>query len=233
MPTIVAAYWTQVSKIAITPVIVVIEWVFYARPASRRVLASVCVLLTGIFLATVTDSQVSGQPLGVAVAAANCVITGLYQVWAGTKQRELGLSGLQLLHQVSPPSVLLLALLVPTLEPIGWGPAPGPDTVLGYQLTPPAAFWIVISSVLGLVVTLSTFLFIGATSSLTYNVVGHLKTVMIVSGGVFLFGDSMTAKKLLGLLVAMSGIVWYSHIKLAEAAAAPAAAGGGSKGGKR
>jgi solute carrier family 35 protein E3 len=49
---------------------------------------------------------------------------------------------------------------------------------------------------------------IGATSSLTYNVVGHVKTVLILSGGVLFFGDSMPAKKLGGILVAMLGIVW-------------------------
>lgn len=84
-------------------------------------------------------------------------------MWAGSKQRELGLNGLQLLHQVSPCSVVLLALLIPCLEPVGFS-SPGPGTVLGYHLTPAAGFWIVVSSVLGLVVTLSTFLFIGATS---------------------------------------------------------------------
>lgn len=57
--------------------------------------------------------------------------------------------------------------------------------------------------------------------SLTYNVVGHLKTVLIVGGGVLLFGDSMGLKKLIGLGIAMSGIVWYSHIKMADAAKAP------------
>lgn len=108
-------------------------------------------------------------------------------------------------------------VLIPFLEPVGLLNA-GPGTVLGFHMTPAAAFWIAVSSGLGLVVTLSTFLFIGATSSLTYNVVGHLKTVLIVSGGVFIFGDSMVAKKFVGLCIAMAGIVWYSSVKMQEAA---------------
>ena len=143
------------------------------------------------------------------------------QVWAGTKQKELGLNGMQLLQQMSPVSVALLAVLIPLLEPVGWRD-PKPGTILGYTLTPAAATWIVVSSVLGLVVTLSTFLFIGATSSLTYNVVGHLKTVLIVAAGVGLFGDEMGAKKMAGLLCAMGGIVWYSFIKMEEARRPPA-----------
>ncbi len=50
---------------------------------------------------------------------------------------------------------------------------------------------------------------IGATSSLTYNVVGHVKTVLILSGGVAFFGDTMPPKKAAGILAAMGGIVWW------------------------
>ena len=55
---------------------------------------------------------------------------------------------------------------------------------------------------------------IGATSPLTYNIVGHLKTVTILTMGVITFGDSMTLKKAMGILMALVGVVWYSKIKL-------------------
>jgi solute carrier family 35 protein E3 len=122
---------------------------------------------------------------------------------------------MQLLQQVSPVSVVLLAVLIPLLEPVGWSD-PKPGTILGYAFSTKAVLWIVVSSALGLVVTLSTFLFIGATSSLTYNVVGHLKTVLIVAAGVAFFGEGVGFKKGLGLAVAMGGIMWYSQIKLEE-----------------
>ncbi len=71
---------------------------------------------------------------------------------------------------------------------------------------------ILISAALGLLVSLSTFLVIGATSSLTYNVVGHIKTVIILSGGCIFFGDSMPPKKLFGIGIAMIGIIWYTQV---------------------
>lgn len=71
---------------------------------------------------------------------------------------------------------------------------------------------ILLSAALGLLVSLSTFLVIGATSSLTYNVVGHVKTVIILSGGCLFFGDAMPPKKLLGICLAMVGIIWYSQV---------------------
>jgi hypothetical protein len=48
----------QLSKLAITPVLVAIEWLAYSKRASGRVLASIALLLVGITLCTVTDSQV-------------------------------------------------------------------------------------------------------------------------------------------------------------------------------
>ena len=54
------------------------------------------------------------------------------QVWAGTKQKELGLNGMQLLHQVSPIAVMLLGVLIPALEPVGFGKAT-PGTILAYE----------------------------------------------------------------------------------------------------
>eukprot|EP00891_Asterochloris_glomerata_P003994 jgi/Astpho2/3994/gw1.00063.219.1_t len=66
------------------------------------------------------------------------------------------------------------------------------------------------SSVLGLAVSLTTFLVIGSTSSLTYNLCGHLKTVTILAGGCLFFGDQITWKKMTGVAIAMSGIVYYT-----------------------
>ena len=67
---------------------------------------------------------------------------------------------------------------------------------------------IALSALLGLLVSVSTFLLIGATSALTYNVCGHVKTVIILAGGVLIFGDEMPPKKLAGICIAMSGIIW-------------------------
>lgn len=50
----------QISKIAITPVVVTIEAIFYAKYPSKAALAATGVLLVGIALATVTDQQVGG-----------------------------------------------------------------------------------------------------------------------------------------------------------------------------
>jgi solute carrier family 35, member E3 len=206
----------QISKIAVAPAVLAIDAVWYGKYASPRVMGSVAIVCLGVGLATITDPQISSNVVGLLVGFGSVAATALYQIWAGVKQKELGLGSMQLLHQYVPLAALFLGILVPLCEPMGWL-APEPGTLLGYTYTPGAALAIALSAALGLLVNLSTFLVIGATSSLTYNVVGHIKTVIILTGGVVFFGDTMPPKKLGGIAVAMGGIIWYTQIKMQEA----------------
>ncbi|GIL90469.1 hypothetical protein Vretifemale_18118 [Volvox reticuliferus] len=244
----------QVMKIAVAPTVIALELVMFRRVPPLRIVASVMVVCMGIGVATVTDAQMVSNLIGIAVGVGATIMTALYQIWAGSKQRELKASSMQLLHAYTPQATLMLGILVPLCEPMGWTAvppqpmvvAPGADeaavaaatppqrplgTLLAYHYTPAAVSAILISAVLGLLVSLSTFLVIGATSSLTYNVVGHLKTVIILTGGCLFFGDSMPAKKFLGVCIAMAGIVWYTQQKLTTSGAAAARAPGGAASG--
>ena len=205
----------QISKICIMPTLIVIEILLFGRWPSRRVLGAVMLVCLGVALATVTDSTVSTNILGLAVGLAAILVTAMYQVWAGSKQKELQTSSMQLLHQYTPIAGMMLAILVPMLEPVGlFEIHSDKPTLLGYHYSLVSVTAIAISSILGLMVSLSTFLVIGATSSLTYNIVGHMKTVTILTGGCLIFGDSMTATKFAGITVAMAGIAWYSQMQL-------------------
>lgn len=57
--------------------------------------------------------------LGVVIALASVVSTALYQIWAGSKQKELGASSSQLLREYTPYASLLMGLLVGVFEPLG------------------------------------------------------------------------------------------------------------------
>uniref|UniRef100_A0A7R9VK55 Sugar phosphate transporter domain-containing protein n=1 Tax=Chlamydomonas euryale TaxID=1486919 RepID=A0A7R9VK55_9CHLO len=210
----------QVMKIAVAPTVIAIDVVLFGRLPKPRIVMSVCVVCVGIFVATVTDSQMVSNVTGMLVGMCATLVTALYQTWAGSKQKELRASSMQLLQAYTPHASLLLGALVPMCENVGWShKARTHDTLLGFPYNATAVTAIVISACLGLLVSLSTFLVIGATSSLTYNVVGHLKTVIILTGGCVFFGDSMPLKKLLGVSIAMCGIVWYTQLKLAAAEA--------------
>ena len=107
-----------------------------------------------------------------------------------------------------------LELLLPKNAAVG-----GDGTFAAYtqwydnHCTRDAVCIILVSACLGLLVSMSTFLVIGSTSALTYNIVGHAKTVVILMVGVLYFGDSWNGVKASGILLALAGVAWYSHTK--------------------
>lgn len=206
----------QVSKAMIAPTILAINSSMSGQWPRPEILASVATLTLGILVATVTDAQVMSNALGMLVGVASVVSTALYNILAGQKQKALGANSNQLLHRFSPVAAAMLSVAAPLTEiaTVYMSPAAATVAVPAFQLTTEAFLTILASAMLGLLVSLSTFLVIGHTSALTYNVVGHLKTVGIVAGGVIFYAEVMPLKKLVGLIVAAAGIAWYTTLNL-------------------
>lgn len=66
-------------------------------------------------------------------------------------------------------------------------------------------------------VNLSTFLVIGKTSPVTYQVLGHLKTCLVLAFGYTLLHDPFTSRNIFGILIAIVGMGMYSLFCTAEA----------------
>ena len=71
--------------------------------------------------------------------------------------------------------------------------------------------FIIISCLISVSVNFSTFLVIGKTSPVTYQVLGHLKTCLVLAFGYILLHDPFDWRNILGILVALAGMVLYSY----------------------
>jgi len=60
-------------------------------------------------------------------------------------------------------------------------------------------------------VNFSTFLVIGKTSPVTYQVLGHLKTCLVLAFGYILLHDPFSWRNILGILIAIVGMGLYSY----------------------
>ena len=49
-----------------------------------------------------------------------------------------------------------------------------------------------------------------------YNMVGHLKFCIILMGGYFIFHDPLRTNQMMGVATTLTGIIAYTHFKLAE-----------------
>lgn len=63
--------------------------------------------------------------------------------------------------------------------------------------------FIILSCLIAVSVNFSTFLVIGKTSPVTYQVLGHLKTCLILAFGYTLLHDPFTERNIIGILIAI------------------------------
>jgi len=71
--------------------------------------------------------------------------------------------------------------------------------------------FIILSCLISVSVNFSTFLVIGKTSPVTYQVLGHLKTCLVLAFGYVLLRDPFNWRNILGILIALIGMVLYSY----------------------
>ena len=65
--------------------------------------------------------------------------------------------------------------------------------------------YIATSCIFALCVNISNYMVLGKTSPLTYQVLGHMKTILILVLGVVIFHKAVDLQNVLGVVVAMAG----------------------------
>lgn len=205
----------QISKILVTPTVMVLDYFALGKVTTPAIKASVALMLVGVTFATVTDVDVT--TVGFVVGMTAVVGAAQQQLLIGEMQKKLQASANQLLVAYTPIVVAMLACTSPIELALKENREAGFQSYRDWMdmyLTPTSAAIIFLSGCFGLLVSLSTFLMIGATSALTYNIVGHLKTVTILLMGFFFFGDSVNSQKIFGITLALIAVCWYSKLKL-------------------
>ena len=82
-----------------------------------------------------------------------------------------------------------------------------------------------LTCVLAIAVNILSYALIGKTSAVTYQVVGHAKTCLVLIGGYVLVRSTPKSpeellKNILGVIVAMVGVLLYSWFNLQESSEA-------------
>ncbi|KAJ6696572.1 hypothetical protein OIU85_002968 [Salix viminalis] len=199
----------QMTKLAIIPCTVLLETLFFRKQFSRSIQLSLTILLMGVGIATVTDLQLNvlGSVLSLLAVLTTCVA----QIMTNTIQKKFKVSSTQLLYQSCPYQALTLFIVGPFLDGLLTN-----KNVFAFKYTPLVLFFIVLSCLISVSVNFSTFLVIGKTSPVTYQVLGHLKTCLVLAFGYVLLRDPFSWRNILGILIAVAGMVLYSYCCVLE-----------------
>ncbi|KAL6634774.1 hypothetical protein ACP70R_027445 [Stipagrostis hirtigluma subsp. patula] len=199
----------QMTKLAIIPFTVMLETIFLKKRFSETIKFSLLVLLLGVGIASVTDLKLNllGSILSGLAIATTCV----GQILTNTIQKKLKVSSTQLLYQSAPYQAAILFATGPFVDQLLTN-----RSVFAHKYTLPVVGFIILSCLIAVSVNFSTFLVIGTTSPVTYQVLGHLKTCLVLSFGYTLLHDPFTARNILGILVAIFGMALYSYFSVRE-----------------
>jgi solute carrier family 35, member E3 len=194
----------QMSKLAVIPVIATIETTFRLRePPSYNVVIALLVVMVGVGLATVHDVEITFSGFLWAMTAVMMIAS--VQILTG-RQKQQNLSALQLLHLSTGISIIFLLVATSYLENLSSFFARG---ISAYELV-----LVVLSGLLSVSVNVTVLFIIAGTSPITYQVLGHLKSISLIVVGTILFRSPMSPLQLLGIVIALVGTARYGQLKL-------------------
>jgi solute carrier family 35, member E3 len=203
----------QMTKLSIIPVTVMIQMAHFNKKFSHRVKGSLAILLVGVGASTVTDVQLNA--LGCALGALSVITTAIGQILTGSLQTKLGVSSTQLLCASAPWMAVTLLILAPPVDDALNG-----GNILDARYDARTLATAAVSCLLAILVNFATFAVIGKCSAVTYQVVGHLKTMLVLAFGFVVVGDPIVWSNVLGLAVALAGMVLYAKAEMLDRAAA-------------
>lgn len=195
----------QMAKIAVTPTIVLAEFVLFGKVISFQKALSLAVVSFGVAFATVTDLEFN--LFGALVALAWIIPSSANKILWSTLQQRDNWTALALMWRITPITVLSLLALMPCLDPPG---------VLSFAWNFTNSLALFVSAIIGFLLQWSGALALGATSATSHVVLGQFKTCVILIGGFLLFQANPGAKSLCGALMALSGMAMYTFLNLKQ-----------------
>jgi solute carrier family 35 protein E3 len=208
----------QIAKLGIIPCTCCVEYLLYGRVFTSKMVLAIVVTLMGVGLVSINELNYSDSTLGVFVALCSVVSSSGQQLLVRHLQLKHNVSAGQLLGVVAPAQGASLLLLSPFLDKITTG-----GFVTDYDWTQGAMVCMALSCSAAVLVNVSQFLVLGRFTAVTYQVLGHAKTVCVLVVGYVFFGGVITGQQLLGMVMAIAGMMAYSRASQAAPAAKPAA----------
>ncbi|CAH9110345.1 unnamed protein product [Cuscuta europaea] len=193
----------QMAKIAVTPAIVIVEFIFFQKRFSGQKVIALTLVSIGVAIATVTDLQF--HFFGACIAVAWIVPSATNKILWSNLQQQKNWAALALMWKTTPITLFFLVLLMPSLDPPG---------VLSFRWNVYNTTIVLASAVLGFLLQWSGALALGETSATTHVVLGQFKTCVILLAGFLLFGSNPGVTSIFGATTALVGMTIYTYLNL-------------------
>ncbi|XP_043809488.1 UDP-rhamnose/UDP-galactose transporter 5 isoform X1 [Manihot esculenta] len=195
----------QIAKLSMIPVSCLLEVLFDKIRYSRDTKLSIAVVLLGVGVCTITDISVNTK--GFIAAFIAVWSTSLQQYYIHYLQRKYSLSSFNLLGHTAPAQAATLLLVGPFLD--YWLTNRRVDT---YDYNIVSVMFIILSCTIAVGTNLSQFICIGRFTAVSFQVLGHMKTIFVLIMGFFFFGkEGLNLQVVMGMVIAVVGMIWYGN----------------------
>ncbi|MBA0589330.1 hypothetical protein Gorai_018084, partial [Gossypium raimondii] len=122
-------------------------------------------------------------------------------------QRKHSLGSFDLLGHTAPVQAASLLLAGPFVD--YWLTE---KKVYAYNYTTISMFFIILSCTIAVGTNLSQFICIGRFTAVSFQVLGHMKTILVLILGFLFFGkEGLNLHVILGMVIAVAGMIWYGN----------------------
>ncbi|KAL6909902.1 hypothetical protein ACP4OV_001561 [Aristida adscensionis] len=197
----------QMAKIAVTPTIVVAEFILFQKKVSMQKVITLIVVSFGVAVATVTDLEFNF--FGACIALAWIIPSAVNKILWSNLQQSGSWTALALMWKTTPITVFFFIVLMPLLDPPG---------LLSFNWNFKNSSAIIISALFGFLLQWSGALALGATSALSHVVLGQFKTIVIMLSAYLVFNSDPGFTSLCGAVIALGGMSVYTYLGMKESA---------------
>ena len=85
------------------------------------------------------------------------------------------------------------------------------NTLMQIDITFQLLVDLILSSMLAFILNISNYIVLSVSFPVTYQVLGHIKTILIFAGGIVFYDQVPSPKAILGIIVTIVGVILYSE----------------------
>eukprot|EP01064_Diplonema_japonicum_P020878 TRINITY_DN3044_c0_g1_i1.p1 TRINITY_DN3044_c0_g1~~TRINITY_DN3044_c0_g1_i1.p1 ORF type:complete len:351 (+),score=54.62 TRINITY_DN3044_c0_g1_i1:46-1053(+) len=196
----------QIAKLGIPPLSACIERAWFGNTYSTHQIGAMIVTLIGVSLVTVAEFSIQGDTLGVTVAGISIVASSLQQILCGYYQKKNRMSSNDFLSAVSTWQGICCLICGPFID-YGFTKS----WVTSYEFNSGSMTFLVLSCLASVIVNASHFICLGRFSAVSYQILGHTKTVMVLVLGYYFFGGVVRSNQVVGGILAIMGMAAYGY----------------------
>lgn len=201
----------QLSKLCNIPCMVFYKYFFQHQTTPLNTCGSLVILLIGLCIFTVNDVQFN--LIGSIIAAVAVISTSIYQTQTASLQKKYNVNGTQLQFLAVFPQFVICIIAAFAIE------THGDASIQNHSFERIELVLIFLTGLFAVAGNVVAFSLIGKAGPVTFQVVGHVKTMLIFISGLIMFpeqaeSNEQFSKKVFGLFISMGGVILYTIFEI-------------------